>query len=298
MIKLVDTHESADNSIKFLWELPEVGGVESLFMYHPSKDFNSLCLSTQIGCAVGCKFCHVPLKSRPTNLSSDDIISQAASIIEYFEQRERNDLIKNLQITYFGAGEPMHNLGNVIKSKSSIKKDYTEYLKSQSVGRLQSFSISTSGWEPGIKALTVREPSLDLQVSLHATNEETRNKLIPANNTFTIEEILEAAEKFSQEVNRKVTLNYLLINGLNDTNEDLEWLRSNIDPNKFRISLAHLNNPRLGSLEKSPQSKFLEFEESLADSGIEAFIFESDAKDVDAGCGQMKGYKKLGNINS
>jgi 23S rRNA (adenine2503-C2)-methyltransferase len=266
MLTLEDVGEFGKGSSKFHWTIRDDESIGSTFYDMSNKDHPStLCIATQLGCEVGCRFCHAHLRDGVSNLQPEEMFAQAKSSVQQLQNQSERDEIESLQIAFMGYGEPMHNLKNVIEAKELIKKRMS--------GLDISFNLSTSGWAPGIDALSQRDPTFRLYVSLHASDDDTRSQLIPNRNTFSLEEIVSSARTYYEASGEQVTANYLLIEGMNDSREDAERLAELLEPEVFTISLSHLVAPPVETLNSPEDERFEEFRDWLTDRGMETKVF-------------------------
>lgn len=266
MLTLEDVGEFGDGSSKFHWTIRDDESIGSTFYDMSNKDHPStLCIATQLGCEVGCRFCHAHLRDGVSNLQPEEMVAQAESSIQQLYDRSDRDDVEALQIAFMGFGEPMHNLNNVVEAKALIEEKMS--------GLDLTFNLSTSGWAPGIEVLSKRDPSFRLYVSLHASDDDTRSQLIPRRNTFSLEEIVSAARTYYEVSGEQVTANYLLIEGMNDTREDAERLAELLEPEGFTVSLSHLVGPPVETLSSPEDERFEEFRDWLTERGVETKVF-------------------------
>ena len=264
--------ESTDGTKKFLIELDDKKLIESVFI--PQKSKATLCISTQTGCAMGCKFCATSKIKNFRNLTTEEIINQVFLM-------EKETRIRPSSIVYMGIGEPMNNLGNVI---SSIKELNNPKIYNFSQKKI---TVSTCGVLKNIERLR-NETNAMLAVSLHATNDKIRNELIPINKKYDIKKIIGLTNTFPRNKREKVMIEYLMIKNLNDKIEDLENLKKFFDKDKVIFNLIEYNQI---NDEFIPSNKKIinYFKEGLVKAGFKTFIRESRGKDINAACGQLVG---------
>lgn len=263
---------SKDGSIKYLWQFSDGALAESVYFIHTNVDKTTIqlvCISSQIGCNVGCTFCAVRNIKLKRNLTADELVGQVSEI--------KKDLkLKNncLHVTYQGTGEPLRNFDNVTKA--------AEMMLDQKVA--EHVSLSTTGvseYLPRLADTKIKE----LFISLHATEDATRSKLTPANYTCNIKKLLSLAKDHAIKTKIPVTVNYLLLKDINDTDEDLNRLKILLDPKLFYVQLACLNHVDGVEYEASDRHEY--FLQELKKAGYTAYIIASKGQDVNAGCGQM-----------
>ena len=265
---------SSDNSRRYLMELPGEYRVESVFI--PEERRDTFCISTQVGCAVGCLFCVTGKLRMRHNLTPGEIVGQVLLL-----RADRGTVSKSLNIVIMGMGEPLHNYENVMKSIRLM----TEGM-SISPRRI---TLSTSGVVPGIKKLA-EEPVLpNLAISLNATTDAVRDKLIPINRKWNIAALLDACRSFPLERRRRITFEYVLIDGVNDSPEDAQRLAKLLNGLRKKINLIPLNADPWVPLKSPSQERILAFEKILLDHRMTVIIRRPRGDDVSAACGMLAG---------
>lgn len=264
--------ESIDGTKKFLIRLNDERLIESVSI--PQKDKLTFCISTQVGCAMDCKFCATGKIGLLRNLTSEEIVRQVKLM-------EKN-VGKPYSIVYMGMGEPMLNLDNVIKS---VKKLNNPKILNFSEKKI---TISTCGIIPGMNLLR-RKINIRLAISLHATTDEVRNKLMPINKKYDIKTLIKLTNEFPRNKKERVMIEYLLLKGVNDTKDDLKRLIEMFDKKNVMFNL--LEYSKIG--EKFEKSENLNlFKEELIKAKFKTFVRESRGKDIGAACGQLVGNNK------
>jgi 23S rRNA (adenine2503-C2)-methyltransferase len=267
---------SSDHSRRYLMELPGEYKVESVFI--PEERRDTFCISTQVGCAVGCRFCVTGKLKMRHNLTPGEIAGQVLLL-----RADRGTVSKRLNIVIMGMGEPLHNYENVMKA---IRLLTDEQGMSISPRRI---TLSTSGVVPGIKKLA-EEPVLpNLAISLNATTDAVRNKLIPINRKWNIAALLESCRSFPLERRRRITFEYVLIDGVNDSPEDARRLVELLNGLRKKVNLIPLNADPWIPLKTPSQERILAFEKILADHHITVIIRRPRGDDVSAACGMLAG---------
>jgi 23S rRNA (adenine2503-C2)-methyltransferase len=273
LLQLTERHADAEGTVKYLWTLQDGRRVETVFFSHHAGP--GQCLSTQTGCAVGCSFCATTLQRPARDLTADEIVAQAIMVDR--DCRARGIDVPWRFVTLSGMGEPMLNYTNVIEG---ARKLY------QWAG-IDVVSTTTSGIVPRIYHLAHEDVYVQLHVSLHATTDHTRRQLIPITRKWGIAEILEAARYFAQAWNRRVIVNYLLFEGINDTDEDARRLAELLDPALFEVHLLLWNEiPGFEYRRISPQ-RVNEFRDLLSQADLAAKPMPSKGQGIQAGCGQL-----------
>lgn len=272
-MKIVRSVRSADGSVKYLWRLENDQTVESIFFR--LDEAPHVCISSQVGCNVGCRFCETGKQSVLANLSPDDIAAQVTGVIG----DEKADFVERHfdSVILAGMGEPLHNYHSIISAAEDML----------SGGLTDRVTVTTSGVVPMIRQLTDSAIST-LSVSLHATTNELRNQLVPINRKYPIEEVVSAATFYREKTGHQVIMNYLLFDGLNDLDEDVSRLAKLLDPTLFSIKLKDWNAVSDTGLRSSAPERYRYFHERLGEYGFNATICISRGGDIGGGCGQLR----------
>ncbi len=267
-MKYIDKQQSSDGSRKYLWELNDMKTVESIYFIFNNEKYT--CISSQVGCNVKCVFCETGKQNNLRNLTSNEIFMQVKTTLEDLKINE-----PLYQVAFAGMGEPLLNFENVLEGASRILENKLS----------KTISLSTSGIVPKMYDL-VNTPITKLFISLHASDNETRNHLVPINTKYPIEELLKAAHFFFEKSKTKVTATYLLFDEINDTDEDLSRLANMLDPDVYTIQLSVWNSISDVNLRASKRMDY--FESSLRSKGFDVFVLNSKGKDIQGGCGQLR----------
>lgn len=271
-IKILKKFESKiDNTIKYLFLLEDKNIIESVRMKY--KHGNSLCLSTQVGCRMGCEFCASTKEGMVKNLSPSEILDQVYKI-----KKDIGEDISN--IVLMGSGEPLDNYDNVIKFIRLLNDK-----EGQNIG-IRNITLSTCGLIPEIYKLAEEDIQITLSVSLHSSTDEERKKIMPIANRYTIEEIIDASKYYIQKTNRRVTFEYTLIKGVNDRKEDADRLSKLLKGMLCHVNIIPLNPIKESNLTTSNFAK--EFMKVLSQKGINATIRREMGSDINAACGQLR----------
>lgn len=270
MMKIADTAASADGT-KYLWQLGDGHTIESVY-FRSIHSTRQACVSTQIGCNVGCRFCETGKQKSLRNLDASEIVEQVRQTLS--DQGHDGPLDA---LSFAGMGEPLHNFDAVAAASATIK---SERLAKQII-------CFTSGVAPRIPQ--VADTQIDtLYVSLHATTDEVRERLIPTNRKYPIGAILEASRQYVQRAGRRVWINYLLLSGVNDSLEDAARLANLIDPIRFSVRLCHWN--AVDDREFACSGNGGPFLAVLQSRGLPATLEAPyrEARNVGGGCGQLR----------
>ena len=235
---------SNDGTVKILWELADGETVESVVMEY--KHGNSVCISTQAGCAMGCKFCASTIGGKVRNLSAGEILDEVI-----FSGKITGKKISN--IVLMGIGEPLDNYDNVIKFLKNVGDS-----RGINIG-YRHISLSTCGIVPGIYKLAEEKFPITLSVSLHASSNETRDKIMPVNKAYDIDELLKACRFYIQKVGRRISFEYAMIEGVNDTEKDAEKLSKLLKGMLCHINLIPVNSVKESGLTRSSEKAIYKF---------------------------------------
>ncbi len=285
--KIVTEQISKDKTHKWLLEFADGQRIETVYI--PEADRGSVCISTQVGCAVGCTFCHTGSQKITRNLTAGEIVSQFMVARDVYKEwpstSQENRMISNIVV--MGMGEPLHNVDNVIAALKLLTDGDGIAISKRKV------TLSTSGIVPNMLRIA-KETGVKLAVSLHAPNNEKRSQIMPINKRYPIEEILQACQEYQKIVtSRFITFEYLMLDGINDSLDDARQL---IDlMKKFKIG-AKFNlipfNPWPGCPYKpSSNNRVHAFAKELEKAGFAAPIRIARGQDILAACGQLKSKK-------
>lgn len=262
-----------DGTNKFLFRLYDGNVVESVLMKY--KHGNSICISTQVGCRMGCKFCASTLGGRIRNLTAGEILSEIIVAQNYLGERISN-------IVLMGSGEPLDNYDNVVKFLELVNAEY-----GLNIGQ-RHITLSTCGIVPKIYELADLELSVTLAISLHAFSDEKRKEIMPIAKKYSISEILEACEYYINKTGRRITFEYSLVAGVNDGKEDAKSLSKLLKGMLCHVNLIPVNEIKENTLKRPSKKNILEFEEILKDNGIEVTVRREMGTDINAACGQLR----------
>ena len=271
--KILKKLQSKDGTIKYLFDVLDGNAIESVLMkYHHGY---SICVSSQIGCKMGCKFCASTGIPFVRNLSSGEIVEQILSI-------ERDENIRISNVVFMGIGEPLDNYDNIVNAIHIIN-----HPKGLNIGA-RHISISTSGLVPKIYKLAEEKIQCTLSISLHATTNEKRSSMMPVNNTYKIEELMQACKDYIKETNRRISFEYALAKDNNDNLEDAKQLVKLLKGMLCHVNLIPINKIENGNYTKSSNENIIKFRDYLNEHGIVATIRRELGSDIDAACGQLR----------
>lgn len=270
---ILKKQESKDGTIKYLLDVLDGNAIETVLMrYHHG---NSICVSSQIGCKMGCKFCASTGINFIRNLTTGEIVEQIIKV-----EQDTGERISN--VVFMGIGEPLDNYENVVNAIRLIN-----HPKGLNIGA-RHISVSTSGLVPKIYQLAEENIQCTLSISLHATNNEKRSSMMPVNQTYPIEELLQACTDYIAKTNRRISFEYALAKDNNDNLEDAKELVKLLKGMLCHVNLIPINKIENGQFDKSSNENIMRFRDYLNDHGIVATIRRELGSDIDAACGQLR----------
>lgn len=274
MPEIVEVYKSElDGTEKFLLGFPDGNLIESVLMRY--KHGNSICISTQVGCRMGCKFCASTIEGRVRNLTTGEILSEVIAVQNYIGERISN-------IVLMGSGEPLDNYDNVVKFLEIVSADY-----GLNIGQ-RHITLSTCGIVPKIYELADKELSITLAISLHAFSDEKRKEIMPIANKYTISELLEACRYYLNKTKRRITFEYALVKDVNDGMEDAKALGKLLSGMLCHVNLIPVNEIKENSFKRSSKKAIEDFSEILRNNGIEVTTRREMGSDINAACGQLR----------
>lgn len=288
---LTSKQGSGDTTQKFLWQLHDGALIESVLipanpaLYGDTSDRHTLCVSTQVGCAYGCKFCASGLDGWKRNLETSEIIEQVLSTERWHAaQSDRSEnsssakLINNLVI--MGMGEPLANYDNLVKALKILNAEYN-------LGA-RKITVSTSGLVPQIKKLADEPHQFRLAISLHGATDEVRSRIMPVNKKYPLHELAGACEYYQRSKGRKITFEYILIAGVNDGLDQIQPLADLSNRLNAKVNLIPYNKVDGLPWERPDEATQDEFADSLLSKGVTATLRREKGHDIDAACGQLR----------
>ncbi|MBQ1405885.1 MAG: 23S rRNA (adenine(2503)-C(2))-methyltransferase RlmN [Oscillospiraceae bacterium] len=262
-----------DGTVKYLWRLYDGNCVETVLMrYHHG---NTVCISSEVGCPMGCAFCASTIGGLVRRLSAGEILDEVL-----FTQADSGQEISN--IVLMGIGEPLDNYDNVTRFLELVNSP-----EGANIG-MRHISLSTCGVVPKIRALAESELQLTLSVSLHAPDDETRNRIMPVNRTWNVEALLSACRDYFKATGRRISFEYAMIRGVNDSPEAAGLLIRRLHGMAAHVNLIPLNHVDESPFEPSERQTVLRFQKQLEDSGIACTVRRTLGSDIDASCGQLR----------
>ena len=262
-----------DGTIKYLWRLEDGNCVETVLMrYHYG---NSVCISTEVGCKMGCAFCASTLGGFVRQLQPHEMLDQVL-----FTQLDSGQPISH--IVLMGIGEPLDNYDNVMRFLELVNDPEGMNIS------MRHISLSTCGLVPMIDILAEKKLQITLSVSLHAPSDEIRNTIMPVNKAYPTEQLLDACRRYYKTTGRRISFEYAMIGGVNDTPEAGQLLVRRLKGMSAHVNLIPLNHVEESPLKPSTKQAVARFQKILEDAGIPATVRRSLGGDIDASCGQLR----------
>ena len=262
-----------DGTRKYLFRLGDKNVIESVLMrYHHG---NSVCISSQVGCRMGCRFCASTIGGLTRNLSASEMLDQVYRI-----QRHCGERISNVVI--MGTGEPLDNYDQVIRFIRMLSDEHGLNISQRNI------TMSTCGIVPGIRRLAQEDLQITLALSLHASSQEKRCQLMPVARRYELDQVMEACRDYFQRTGRRITMEYSLVGGVNDTEEDARQLAELIRDLNCHVNLIPVNPVKERSYVQSSQKNILNFKNKLEKCKINVTIRREMGRDINGACGQLR----------
>ena len=293
-LELVRKQGSHDTTQKFLWRLHDHSLIESVLipanpaLYGEASDRHTLCISPQVGCAYGCKFCASGLDGWKRNLTPDEIVEQILAVERWHTAQPKEESLEPTEnrvvnnIVVMGMGEPLANYDNLLAALKILNAPWGGGIGARKI------TISTSGLAPQIRKLAKEPMQFRLAISLHGATDETRNKIMPVNRKHPLKELINACEEYQHEKGRMITLEYILIAGVNDSMSETKPLASLARKLYAKINLIPYNKVEGLKWERPSEEVCEAFLGSLEKQKVIATLRREKGHDIDAACGQLR----------
>lgn len=282
-VKIVKRFASKlDETVKYLYQLNDGEYIESVLMKY--EHGYTVCVSTQVGCRMGCSFCASGLEGLYRNLTASEILAQITKA-----QRDNNIRISN--VVMMGMGEPLDNFDNSIRFLQLVSDD-----DGLNIG-LRHISLSTSGVVSGIEKLGKYNFPITLSISLHAPNDKIRSSMMRVNKKWNVETLLNACREYQKITTRRISFEYALIDGVNDSDACADELAQKLKGIMCHVNLIPANPVKENSFKKPNQNKIIHFKERLIKNGVNATVRRTLGADIDASCGQLRRKEREGIAN-
>lgn len=265
--------QSKDGTVKYLFRLPDGNCIETVLMRYSYG--NTVCVSTQVGCRMGCRFCASTLDGMVRNLAPSEMLDQIYRIQTISGERVDN-------IVIMGSGEPMDNFQNVVQFLKLINSDKGLHISARNI------TVSTCGLVDKIRELADLQLQITLAISLHAPNDELRKTMMPIANKYSIEQIMEACRYYLKQTGRRISFEYSLVKGVNDTQECAEQLSGLLHGMNCHVNLIPVNPIKERDYRQSEKQAIAAFKNKLERNGINVTIRREMGRDIDGACGQLR----------
>ena len=262
-----------DGTRKYLFALADGNMIESVLMKY--KHGNSVCVSSQVGCRMGCRFCASTLDGLVRNLTPSEILEQIYRIQESIGERISN-------VVVMGSGEPMDNYDNIVKFIELLTDEHGLHISQRNL------TVSTCGLVPRMKQLADLKLQITLALSLHASSQEKRKELMPVANSYELSEVLDACRYYFDKTGRRITFEYSLVAGVNDQPDDIRELTTILKGRNCHLNLIPVNPIKERDFKKPDRKNALEFKNKLEKNGINVTIRRERGSDIDGACGQLR----------
>jgi 23S rRNA (adenine2503-C2)-methyltransferase len=267
---------SSDGTIKFLFELQDGVSIETVLMRHEYG--NSVCVTTQVGCRIGCTFCASTLGGLKRNLEAGEIVAQVVKVQQALDETDE----RVSSIVIMGIGEPFDNYDNMLSFLKIMNHD-----KAMNIGA-RHITVSTSGIIPKIYQFADENMQINFAISLHAPNSELRSRLMPINRAYKLPDLMDAVRYYVNKTGRRISFEYGLFGGVNDQVEHAEELAQLVKGLKCHINLIPVNYVPERDYVRTPKSQIFKFERTLRDRGVNVTIRREQGHDIEAACGQLR----------
>ncbi|MEH7110876.1 23S rRNA (adenine(2503)-C(2))-methyltransferase RlmN [Neobacillus niacini] len=275
-LKTVIKQTSSDGTIKFLFELHDGYSIETVLMRHDYG--NSVCVTTQVGCRIGCTFCASTLGGLKRHLEAGEIVSQVVTVQQAIDETDE----RVSSVVIMGIGEPFDNYDNMMSFLKIINHD-----KGLNIGA-RHITVSTSGIVPKIYQFADEDMQINFAISLHAPNTEIRSRLMPINRAYKLDDLMKSVRYYIDKTGRRISFEYGLFGGVNDSVEHAEELADLLKGLKCHVNLIPVNYVPERDYVRTPKDKIFAFEKALKNRGINVTIRREQGHDIDAACGQLR----------
>lgn len=275
-LKTLVQHTSQDGTLKFLFELHDGYSIETVLMRHEYG--NSVCVTTQVGCRIGCTFCASTLGGLKRDLEPGEIVAQVLKVQKALDESDE----RVSSIVVMGIGEPFDNYNSLLSFLRIVNDE-----KGLNIGA-RHITVSTSGIIPRIYDFADEGMQINFAISLHAPNTELRSRLMPINKAYDLADLIKAVKYYTEKTGRRITFEYGLFGGVNDQVEHAEELSRLIKGLKCHVNLIPVNYVPERDYVRTPRSQIFEFEKTLKKNGINVTIRREQGHDIEAACGQLR----------
>lgn len=275
-LKTIIKQESADGTIKFLFELHDGYSIETVLMRHNYG--NSVCVTTQVGCRIGCTFCASTLGGLKRDLEAGEIVAQVVNVQQALDENDE----RVSSVVIMGIGEPFDNYDNMLSFLKIINQE-----KGLNIGA-RHITVSTSGIIPKIYQFADENMQINFAISLHAPNNELRSRLMPINKAYKLDDLMDAVRYYIDKTGRRISFEYGLFGGVNDQVEHADELARLLKGIKCHVNLIPVNYVPERNYVRTPRNQIFAFEKALSSKGVNVTIRRENGHDIDAACGQLR----------
>lgn len=275
-LKTVVKQESSDGTIKFLFELHDGYSIETVLMRHEYG--NSVCVTTQVGCRMGCTFCASTLGGLKRHLEAGEIVAQVVNVQQALDETEE----RVGSVVIMGIGEPLDNYDHMLSFLKIINHDKGLHIGARHI------TVSTSGIVPRIYDFADEDTQINFAISLHAPNTELRSRLMPVNKAYKLDDLMDAVRYYIDKTGRRISFEYGLFGGVNDQIEHAKELAKLIKGIKCHVNLIPVNYVPERDYVRTPRNQIFAFEKELKNNGVNVTIRREHGHDIDAACGQLR----------
>ncbi|WP_445488338.1 23S rRNA (adenine(2503)-C(2))-methyltransferase RlmN [Niallia sp. 03133] len=275
-LKTIIEQTSSDGTIKFLFELHDGYSIETVLMRHEYG--NSVCVTTQVGCRIGCTFCASTLGGLKRNLEAGEIVAQVVKVQQALDKSDE----RVSSVVIMGIGEPFDNFDHMLSFLNIINHDQALNIGARHI------TVSTSGIVPKIYEFADQNMQINFAVSLHAPNTELRSRLMPINRAYKLPQLMESIRYYVEKTGRRVSFEYGLFGNVNDQVEHAEELAKLVKGIKCHINLIPVNYVPERDYVRTPKDQIFLFEKTLKKHGVNVTIRREQGSDIDAACGQLR----------
>lgn len=289
----ITTQESKQgDTVKTLFSCADGAKIETVLMRHEDGERNTVCISCQVGCPMGCTFCATGTMGLKRQMTADEIVEQVIFYVRWLNQREGNygPGKRSVNVVFMGMGEPMNNYDEVMKAVRLMNDKDGLALGARHI------SISTCGVVPGILKLADEPEQVNLAISLHSAIDETRSKIMPVNKAYDVTKLMRAVRTYIEKTNRKVFFEYLMLKGINDTVEEADALADLLHekPKLYHVNVIKYHDT--DAFESTHRDGRMQFIERLRDHGVSVTHRRTFGEDIDAACGQLAVNEEAGKL--
>ncbi|MES2527539.1 MAG: 23S rRNA (adenine(2503)-C(2))-methyltransferase RlmN [Bdellovibrionota bacterium] len=279
LLKIVWNGLSKDGTRKFLVKMVDGQTVETVAI--PARERLTLCVSSQVGCAVGCTFCHTATQGLKRHLKPGEVVGQYIAVQDWLNKNVSAEE-KLTNIVYMGQGEPLHNYENMKKATQIFMQENGLALGQRRI------TLSTSGLVPAIEKLATDFPTVNIAISLHSARNDVRTELMPINKVYDLDRLFKAIKQIPLKAHRRITYEYLLAADMNDTQEDVDALAKLLNPRESKINLIPFNEYPGSKYKRPAEQKIMWFLDQMIKKGFTCTIRTTKGTDILAACGQLK----------